>query len=190
MPHKLKRASHAQRSMVSGIPNAVKGVSIDIEPGLFVIIVGKNGSRKSSLTRIGELSSGDIHIDDRSINEYDNNKNRNSMAVLSQDELFPLRDDKLFGLTEGGWEHGSMQSKGFLDDLVHPAAVLGSAQTVMRDAGWNTILNPGGAIRQSPEGAGNGKVGKGAFNKLRVPETSYWTGEEDRSCVDQKLARW
>ena len=150
--------------------NAVADVSVDIEPGQLVVIVGQNGSGKSSLLKllpaIMQPSSGDVYIDDKSIVEYGIDKVRNAMAILSQDErMFPLslRDNMLMGLTERSWRLNSQQST---EKLVERAARLGGSWDIMRSVGINTILDPARVIRQSTECIGNGKVDRAAYDEL------------------------
>ncbi|KAK2459494.1 hypothetical protein APHAL10511_008478 [Amanita phalloides] len=150
--------------------NAVVNVSLDIEPGQLVVIVGKNGSGKSSLLKllpmITQPSSGDIYIDDNPINEYDINHLRNSMAVLSQDEaLFPLslRDNILMGLTDRALHSNSPWSK---ECMVEHAAKLAGSWDIIHDVGADTILNPVRVVRQSMECVGNGKIDRAAYAEL------------------------
>jgi ABC-type multidrug transport system fused ATPase/permease subunit len=143
---------------------------VDIEPGQLVVIVGQNGSGKSSLLKllpvIMQPSSGDVYIDDKLITEYGINQVRNAMAILSQDErMFPLslRDNMLMGLTERAWRLNSQQST---ENLIEYASRLGGSWDIMRNVGLNTVLDPVRVIRQSTECVGNGKVERAAYDEL------------------------
>ena len=150
--------------------NAVVDVSVDIEPGQLVVIVGQNGSGKSSLLKLLPMitrpSSGGVYIDDKLITEYDINQVRNAMAILSQDEkMFPLslHDNMLMGLTERAWRLNSQQST---EKLIEYASRLGGSWDIMRNVGLDTVLDPVCVVRQSTEGFGNGKVERAAYDEL------------------------
>ena len=70
---------------------AVNSVSIDINPGAFVAIVGSSGSGKSTLTqlisRLYEPTSGRILIDEYDISKVELYSLRRQLGVVSQDPL-------------------------------------------------------------------------------------------------------
>ncbi|KAF8638918.1 hypothetical protein AX17_001831 [Amanita inopinata Kibby_2008] len=185
----------------SKIVNAVRGVSLDINSGQLVVVVGRNGSGKSSLLKllpnITERSSGEVLIDDIPIVEYDINQIRNSMAFLLQDEkLYPLslHDNMLMGLTEPAWRCRLQQSKGTLNELVDRASLLGGSWSFMRELGHDKVLNPVGVTRQSTAGAGNGKIGEAAYEELRrnalsVKPHNISAGERQRLLVTRTITR-
>ncbi|KAF5378348.1 hypothetical protein D9615_008764 [Tricholomella constricta] len=83
---------------------ALKSISVDINPGQLILLVGSNGSGKSSLVnlllRVVEPSSGSILIDNVPLGDYDVESLRESMTFLSQtDTVYPLsiRENLLMG---------------------------------------------------------------------------------------------
>lgn len=68
--------------------DAVHDVTFDIRPGQLVLVVGVNGSGKSSmlklLARLFDPSKGKIFIDDKPLTSYDTDKLRAAMSFLSQ----------------------------------------------------------------------------------------------------------
>ncbi|KDQ61149.1 hypothetical protein JAAARDRAFT_55856 [Jaapia argillacea MUCL 33604] len=82
---------------------ALSNMSFTINSGDLVVVVGSNGSGKSSmvklLTRLYDVSSGDILIDGRNIKEYRMATLREVTAILAQDHhLFPLSVSENIGL--------------------------------------------------------------------------------------------
>ncbi|RDB22903.1 Lipid A export ATP-binding/permease protein MsbA [Hypsizygus marmoreus] len=75
--------------------NALEKVSLTIKPDQLVVIVGANGSGKSTiiklLTRLYDPTSGTILIDELPAQRYKMTELRHSMATFTQDhKLFPL----------------------------------------------------------------------------------------------------
>lgn len=75
--------------------NALDNVTLEIAPGQLVLVVGVNGSGKSSLlkliARLSNPTKGDILIDDNSLSTYDSDDVRASIAFLPQlPLLFPM----------------------------------------------------------------------------------------------------
>ncbi|KAG2096671.1 P-loop containing nucleoside triphosphate hydrolase protein [Suillus cothurnatus] len=75
--------------------NALDNVSLDIAPGQLVLVVGVNGSGKSSLlkliARLSNPTEGEILIDDNPLSTYDSDDVRASIAFLPQlPLLFPM----------------------------------------------------------------------------------------------------
>ncbi|KAF8139286.1 P-loop containing nucleoside triphosphate hydrolase protein [Mycena galopus ATCC 62051] len=128
--------------------NAIKNVSLKIPAGHLVVIVGANGSGKSTiiklLNRLYDVDSGEILVDGLPIRSYRIADLRNVQAMLTQDlKLYPLSLVENIGL--GNPEH--------LDevDVVMRAAVLGGAAEVIKrqNDGLNTILTPVNTARGS-----------------------------------------
>ncbi len=75
-------------SYISNI-EVLKGISFSVKPGETLAIVGPTGSGKTTIinliSRLYDLNSGQINIDDRSINEYKLNCLRNNIGVILQD---------------------------------------------------------------------------------------------------------
>ncbi|KAF8633465.1 hypothetical protein AX15_001425 [Amanita polypyramis BW_CC] len=181
--------------------NAVVDVSVNIEPGQLVVVVGSNGSGKSSLLKLlpklTQPSSGDVLIDDLPITEYDIHELHNSMAILSQEEMiFPLsvRDNMLISLTEPAWRSNSRCSRGSLDDLVERASKLGGSWDIMRNVGPNTILKPISVIRRSMACIENGEIASATHDECdrcapSVRPTAISGGEKQRLLATRTITR-
>jgi subfamily B ATP-binding cassette protein MsbA len=75
-------------SYISNI-EVLKGISFSVKPGETLAIVGPTGCGKTTIinliSRLYNLNSGQINIDDRSINEYKLNCLRSNIGVILQD---------------------------------------------------------------------------------------------------------
>ncbi|MGJ8527859.1 ABC transporter ATP-binding protein [Maritalea sp.] len=92
-----------------GTAEVIKGVSLDVKHGEFIVFVGPSGCGKSTLLRmiagLEEISEGDVHIDDRIVNALAPAKRGIAMVFQSyalyphmtvyENIAFPLRVDKL-----------------------------------------------------------------------------------------------
>ena len=92
-----------------GAIEVIKGVSLDVEQGEFVVFVGPSGCGKSTLLRmiagLEEISHGNVEIDGRVVNELDPVKRGISMVFQSyalyphmnvyENIAFPLRVERL-----------------------------------------------------------------------------------------------
>lgn len=71
--------------------NALKGVSLDIQEGQFLTVIGSNGAGKSTLlnTVSGEIfpSKGTIHIDERNVTAKPSYERANDVARVFQDPV-------------------------------------------------------------------------------------------------------
>ncbi|KAG6824175.1 hypothetical protein H0H92_007771, partial [Tricholoma furcatifolium] len=75
--------------------DALKDVSIKINPGLLVVVVGQNGSGKSTLikllTRTYDVTSGEITVDGVPVKDYKISSLRDATTLLNQDlNVYPL----------------------------------------------------------------------------------------------------
>lgn len=146
---------------------AVNMASLNIKAGQLVVIVGENGSGKSSLlkaiTKLVRPTSGSVKIDGKDIETYDVNSLRRSIAFLSQDEeIYPvsLAENILLGapnLTE--------RRKGNRH-LIDEAARLGGALDLIQRLGYEKVINPPDIVSVSLQGCGNGPVGDQALAEL------------------------
>ncbi|KXN87503.1 Multidrug resistance protein 3 [Leucoagaricus sp. SymC.cos] len=67
---------------------ALRNINLTIQGGQFVVLVGSNGSGKSTLVKLlCRTLSGEILIDSLPVSSYTESSLRQSMAVLSQDNL-------------------------------------------------------------------------------------------------------
>lgn len=147
--------------------DAVNRVTFDIKAGQLVVIVGDNGSGKSSLlkaiTQLVYPTSGRVRIDDEDMEVYDINSLRRSIAFISQDEeIYPL------SLAENiliGAPNLAGRSKG-TRHLIDEAARLGGAFDLVQRYGYEKVINPPDIVSVSLQGCGNGPVGEEAMLEL------------------------
>ncbi|MGI2036810.1 lipid A export permease/ATP-binding protein MsbA [Shewanella frigidimarina] len=69
--------------------SALNGINFEVKPGKTVALVGRSGSGKSTIASLitrfyGDLSTGDIRLDDTSIYDYQLKSLRNQVALVSQ----------------------------------------------------------------------------------------------------------
>ena len=95
----------------------IKGVSIDINDGEFVVFVGPSGCGKSTLLRLiaglEDISVGTIIIDDRDVS-FDPPKERRIAMVFQSYAIFPhmsVRENMAFGLTIAGISKAEKEQK-------------------------------------------------------------------------------
>ncbi|KAL1730206.1 P-loop containing nucleoside triphosphate hydrolase protein [Schizophyllum commune] len=132
---------------------ALRGVSITIQPGQLVVVVGANGSGKSTfiklLTRIYDPTSGAILLDGEPLCAYRQLTLRQATDVLSQGHhLFPLSMGENIGLGCVERMHD--------ERAVRAAAEAGGASACiakLRD-GLDTVLDP------DTRASGNNLLGK------------------------------
>ncbi|KAJ6609248.1 P-loop containing nucleoside triphosphate hydrolase protein [Mycena sp. CBHHK59/15] len=161
-----------------GGPLAVSRVSFDIQPGSLALIVGVNGSGKSSLIslipRLRELSGGEIRIDDKPMTDYDVASLRQAMAGISQDEdMYPLtlRENMLQcekcgpELTEEPALIDQAAEMGGTYQFIHKHVETKRNERVeMLDA----VLDPAPVAGQSMEGCGNAHITRAAIRELEA----------------------
>ncbi|PVF98445.1 P-loop containing nucleoside triphosphate hydrolase protein [Serendipita vermifera] len=119
---------------------ALKTVSFTIPAGSTVILVGANGSGKTTtvslLSRLFEVTSGEILIDDRPISEYDSSMLRDAQAILRQGyQHFPFSIKENIGMGDPLWLESSDQEAhmGSAEERVMRAARLGGADEIIDD---------------------------------------------------------
>ncbi|KAK1230565.1 hypothetical protein PQX77_006342 [Marasmius sp. AFHP31] len=123
------------------ITNALDDVSFKIGAGELVVVVGANGSGKSTfvniLSRLYDPTSGQVLVDGIDIKDYKMSDIRQAVAILTQDHhLYPLTLRENIGL-------------GSVDDLsnstmIEEAARRGGASQLISklEKGLDTVLNP------------------------------------------------
>ncbi|KAG2366065.1 P-loop containing nucleoside triphosphate hydrolase protein, partial [Suillus spraguei] len=134
--------------------DALKDVSLSIKPGQLVVIVGANGSGKSTilklLTRCYDATSGTVLFDGNPIEGYKIADLRSVTASLTQEHtIFPLSMSENIGI-------GSPASSRDLDKITR-AAKLAGAQDVIENFtnGYDTVLEPVQTAYLSYTGRGN-----------------------------------
>ncbi|KAK0496648.1 P-loop containing nucleoside triphosphate hydrolase protein [Armillaria luteobubalina] len=130
-----------------GDKQALDDVSFDISPGQIVIIVGINGSGKSSLLnllpRLRGPTSGEIRIDGKHIQEYDLESLRSSMTIFSQEDvLYPLSYRDNFLMTVGhsvSLVHGKRPT-----EMLDKAATMGGSSGIIHEqaGGFDSLYTP------------------------------------------------
>jgi ABC-type multidrug transport system fused ATPase/permease subunit len=123
------------------VKGALKGVSLSIKPGQLVIVVGANGSGKSTivkiLTRLYDVTSGEVLVDGRPIQDYNITDLHDATATLTQNNfIYPLSLAKNIGL---GYPEFTEDAK-----MVEEAAKLGGSDEFIDNLsdGFNTTLDP------------------------------------------------
>lgn len=125
--------------------NAIDGVSFKLKPGQMVVIVGVNGSGKSSIiklfNRLYNPSSGTILLDGTPIQEYRVADVRRAMAVLRQDHTpYPLslRENIALGLPER-----KIDDEASIEELEAAANQGGALGFINKlEKGMDTVLYP------------------------------------------------
>ncbi|KAF8452298.1 P-loop containing nucleoside triphosphate hydrolase protein, partial [Boletus edulis BED1] len=135
---------------------SLSGVSFTIQPGQLVVIVGANGSGKSTtiklLSRFYEPTSGSILIDGIPVEEYRMAELRKGIAMLTQEhQLFPLSVGENIKL-------GSSDSEAADDkQTIEKAVSAADAESIIKgfSDGYDTVLEPVRVGYLSYAGRGN-----------------------------------
>ena len=120
---------------------ALNNVSMNINPGQLVVIVGANGSGKSTivriLSRLYDPTSGQVLIDGHSSSDYCLNDLRRATVILSQDtSLYPLSLSENIGL---GYPAFSSNK----DMIIESAKEGGAFELIQKlNKGIDTVLDP------------------------------------------------
>ncbi|KAJ6556425.1 P-loop containing nucleoside triphosphate hydrolase protein [Mycena capillaripes] len=121
--------------------NAVRNVTLKIPAGNLVVIVGANGSGKSTiiklLNRLYDVDSGEILVDGIPIKNYRLSDLRKVQAVLSQDlRLYPLSLAENIGL-------GNPDRFDNMEMILEAAEAGGASEVIEKlENGVQTTLNP------------------------------------------------
>ena len=120
---------------------ALNNVSMRIDPGQLVVIVGANGSGKSTmvriLSRLYDPTSGEVLIDGHSSGDYRVNDLRRATVILSQDtSIYPLSLSENIGLGYPAFSDNK--------DMIMEAAEEGGALEFIQklNKGVDTALDP------------------------------------------------
>ncbi|KAJ6616725.1 P-loop containing nucleoside triphosphate hydrolase protein [Mycena sp. CBHHK59/15] len=140
MSFELRNVSFAYPGTKSN-ENAIKNVSLKIPAGHLVVIVGANGSGKSTiiklLNRLYDVDAGEILLDGVPIREYRIEDLRRAQAMLTQEhKLYPLSLAENIGLGDPDRAHDMGR--------VAQAAEEGGAAAVIKklSEGAETVLKP------------------------------------------------
>ena len=160
------------RKVYAGGVEAVKGVSMDIADGEFIVLVGPSGCGKSTLLRmiagLEEISSGDIRIGDRVVNRVDPSE-RDIAMVFQNYALYPhmtIYNNLAYGLRNRG------VPKDEIDRRVKEAA---------------RILEIGAYLDRKPKALSGGQRQRVAMGRAIVREPAAFLFDEPLSNLDAKL---
>ncbi|KIK35062.1 hypothetical protein CY34DRAFT_96782 [Suillus luteus UH-Slu-Lm8-n1] len=166
--------------------DALKNVSFSIKAGQLVVIVGANGSGKSTilklLTRCYDATSGTVLVDGNPITDYQIADLRSVTASLTQEHtIFPLSLSENIGI-------GSPSSVTDHDKITQ-AAKLAGAQDVIKNFtdGYDTVLEPVRTAYLSYSGRGNEALEK-EYEKMEKA-TNVSGGEKQRLVASRTFMR-
>ncbi|WP_417671595.1 sn-glycerol-3-phosphate import ATP-binding protein UgpC [Roseibium sp.] len=162
----------AVRKVYSGNVEAVKGVSIDIADGEFIVLVGPSGCGKSTLLRmiagLEEITTGEISIGERVVNKVDP-ADRDIAMVFQNYALYPhmsVHNNLAYGLKNRG------MAKAEIDRRVKEAA---------------RILEIGDYLDRKPRALSGGQRQRVAMGRAIVREPAAFLFDEPLSNLDAKL---
>ncbi|PVB60510.1 sn-glycerol-3-phosphate import ATP-binding protein UgpC [Labrenzia sp. 011] len=160
------------RKVYAGKVEAVKGVSIDIADGEFIVLVGPSGCGKSTLLRmiagLEEITTGDIRIGERVVNNVDP-ADRDIAMVFQNYALYPhmtVYNNLAYGLKNRGMD------KKEIDRRVREAA---------------GILEIGDYLDRKPRALSGGQRQRVAMGRAIVREPAAFLFDEPLSNLDAKL---
>ncbi|MES0810098.1 sn-glycerol-3-phosphate import ATP-binding protein UgpC [Roseibium sp. SCPC15] len=160
------------RKVYAGNVEAVKGVSIDIADGEFIVLVGPSGCGKSTLLRmvagLEDITTGEIKIGDRLVNKVDP-ADRDIAMVFQNYALYPhmsVYNNLAYGLKNRG------MAKDEIDRRVKEAA---------------RILEIGDYLDRKPRALSGGQRQRVAMGRAIVREPAAFLFDEPLSNLDAKL---
>ncbi|RXW25404.1 hypothetical protein EST38_g399 [Candolleomyces aberdarensis] len=167
--------------------NALDSINLKIPGGSVVVLVGSNGSGKSTIVRILSRlfapTSGDFLIDSRPADDYDLADLRRASTLLSQDNsIYPLSFAENIGL-------GCLDLAGDMDMIEKAAEQGGAAGFISKlDTAYNTVLDPGcGIVSMNLQGNADHPLQK-EVDKL-PKETKISGGETQRLVAARSFMR-
>lgn len=162
----------AVRKVYGGAVEAVKGVSVDIADGEFIVLVGPSGCGKSTLLRmiagLEDITTGEIKIGDRVVNNVDP-ADRDIAMVFQNYALYPhmsVYNNLAYGLKNRG------MAKEEIDRRVKEAA---------------RILEIGDYLDRKPRALSGGQRQRVAMGRAIVREPAAFLFDEPLSNLDAKL---
>ncbi|WP_346900629.1 sn-glycerol-3-phosphate import ATP-binding protein UgpC [uncultured Roseibium sp.] len=160
------------RKVYAGAVEAVKGVSVDIADGEFIVLVGPSGCGKSTLLRmiagLEDISHGEISIGDRIVNKVDP-ADRDIAMVFQNYALYPhmtVYNNLAYGL------RNRKIAKDEIDRRVKDAA---------------RILEIGEYLDRKPRALSGGQRQRVAMGRAIVREPAAFLFDEPLSNLDAKL---
>ena len=157
--------------------NVLKNVSFTINPGETIALVGKTGSGKTTivnlLTKLLDIKSGEILIDDRNIDLYDKMYLRKNIGIVMQDPF-------LYSKTI--YENISITNKNITKDKVYEAASIANIHEDINtfDLKYDTIVGEKGATLSG------GQKQRVAIARILLEEKPIIVFDDSLSAVDTK----
>jgi sn-glycerol 3-phosphate transport system ATP-binding protein len=160
------------KKVYAGGVEAVKGVSLNVPDGAFVVLVGPSGCGKSTLLRmvagLETISSGQISIGDRVVNEIEP-ADRDIAMVFQNYALYPhmsVFDNMAYGLRNRGTP---------ADDVTR------------RVSEAATLLGIGGLLDRKPKQLSGGQRQRVAMGRAIVRKPAAFLFDEPLSNLDAQL---
>jgi sn-glycerol 3-phosphate transport system ATP-binding protein len=160
------------RKVYPGKVEAVKGISLDIADGDFIVLVGPSGCGKSTLLRmiagLETISAGTVKIGDRVVNEIDPAE-RDIAMVFQNYALYPhmtVYENLSYGLRNRGMKRDE------IDQRVKKAAA---------------ILEIGSFLDRKPRALSGGQRQRVAMGRAIVRSPRVFLFDEPLSNLDAKL---
>ncbi|KAJ7184601.1 P-loop containing nucleoside triphosphate hydrolase protein [Mycena filopes] len=186
MPFELKNVSFSYPGTTA---DALKNVTLSIKPGSLIVIVGANGSGKSTivklLTQLYPPTSGTITIDGAGMEEYRPTDLRHATAALTQDHhLYPLSLRENIGL--GNPAHVGNT------DMIQAAAKQGGADGLIGKLaeGLDTVLEHLRGLQYGSDvRKGDGSLLAEALEKM-TKEADVSGGERQRLVASRTFMRF
>lgn len=133
---------HVSFRYAPGIPEALRGLSIDVEPGQVIGIVGRSGSGKSTLARLIQRlyvpESGEVRVDGIDLAQADPTALRRQIGVVLQENVLfnrSVRDN--IALADPGLP---------LEPIIHAAKMAGAHEFILAlPHGYDSLIAEHGA---------------------------------------------
>jgi subfamily B ATP-binding cassette protein HlyB/CyaB len=133
---------HVSFRYAPGVPEALRSVSIDVEPGQVIGIVGRSGSGKSTLARLIQRlyvpESGEVRVDGVDLAQVDPTALRRQIGVVLQENVLfnrSVRDN--IALADPGLP---------IEPIIHAAKMAGAHEFILAlPHGYDTLIAEHGA---------------------------------------------
>jgi len=159
-------------SYPTGVEPALRGVSLDVNRGEIIALVGENGSGKTTLAKLlaglYRPQSGTVRWDDVDVSTVDGDALRRQIAVIFQDfERFQLSARENIGL-------GRVEAATDLPAIRAAAAHAGAASFLERlPDGYETVLGPEYATPDATQAALGADLSVGQWQRIAIARAFY-----------------